>query len=87
MADILVTRQLGLMLPLSQTGVVINAVSPGLSVTGLARSAPPEFQKIMAGRAVDHGRTAEEGSRTLLHAALAGKESHGRYLESCEIAE
>jgi len=87
LVDILVARQFGLMLPLSQTGVVINVVSPGLSLTGLARSAPPEFQKVMAGRAADHGRTAEEGSRTLLHAAFAGKESHGLYLESCEISE
>jgi hypothetical protein len=83
----MVARRLGLMLPFSRAGVVINVVSPGLSLTGLACSTPPEFQKMMAGRAEDHGRTAEEGSRTLLHAAFAGKESHGRYLESCEIAE
>ena len=32
-------------------------------------------------------RTAEMGSRTLLHAAVAGKESHGKYLDKCEIRE
>lgn len=83
----MVVRQLGLVIPLSLTGVVVNVVSPGLSKTGLARNAPPEFQKMMAGRAEHHGRTAEEGSRTLLHGAFAGEESHGRYLESCDIAE
>ena len=83
----MVVRQLGLRIPLSYTGVVVNVVSPGLSNTGLARNAPPEFQRMMAERAEQYGRTAEEGSRTLLHAAFAGKESHGRYLESCEFAE
>jgi hypothetical protein len=33
------------------------------------------------------GRTAEQGSRTLLHAAVAGKESHGTYVSECEIRE
>ncbi len=33
------------------------------------------------------GRTAEDGSRTLLHGAVAGEESHGRLLHSCEINE
>ena len=32
-------------------------------------------------------RTAEEGSRTLLHATVAGEESHGSYLSDCEIKE
>jgi hypothetical protein len=83
----MVVRQLGLMIPLSLTGVVVNVVSPGLSRTELGRNAPPEFLEMMTKRADDHGRTAEEGSRTLLHGAFAGKESHGLYLESCEIAE
>jgi hypothetical protein len=33
------------------------------------------------------GRTAEVGSRTELHAAVAGNESHGKYLAACEIRE
>ncbi len=33
------------------------------------------------------GRTAEAGSRTLLHGITAGTESHGCYLASCEIRE
>ena len=31
------------------------------------------------------GRTAEEGSRTLVHAAAAGEESHGKYLSECRV--
>jgi hypothetical protein len=33
------------------------------------------------------GRTAEEGSRTLLHGALGGQETHGKYLSECEVKE
>jgi NAD(P)-dependent dehydrogenase (short-subunit alcohol dehydrogenase family) len=80
-------RQLAQRLPVSTTGVVINTVAPGLCMTNLARNGPPEFQNEMAKRVEMYGRTAEQGSRTLLHAAFAGRESHGRYLDSCQIAE
>jgi hypothetical protein len=33
------------------------------------------------------GRTAEDGSRTLLHGVVAGVESHGMLLHSCEVGE
>ena len=32
-------------------------------------------------------RTAEEGSRTILHGLVAGDESHGRLLSGCKIKE
>jgi hypothetical protein len=32
------------------------------------------------------GRTSEMGSRCLLAGALAGDESHGRYMENCVVA-
>ncbi|CAG9945643.1 unnamed protein product [Clonostachys rosea f. rosea IK726] len=80
-------RQLAQRLPVSTTGVVINTVAPGLCMTNLARNGPPEFQNEMAKRVEMYGRTAEQGSRTLLHAAFAGRESHGRYLDSCQIAD
>jgi hypothetical protein len=41
----------------------------------------------MAAKHAEYGRTAEDGSRNLLYAAVAGKESHGYFLASCEIAE
>jgi hypothetical protein len=34
-----------------------------------------------------YGRTAEDGSRTLLHGAVAGVESHGKLLHSCQDGE
>jgi hypothetical protein len=33
------------------------------------------------------GRSAEMGSRTLLHGLTVGEEAHGRYLSECEISE
>jgi uncharacterized protein (DUF1778 family) len=32
-------------------------------------------------------RTTEEGSRTLVHSAAAGDESHGQYMSECEVKE
>jgi hypothetical protein len=32
-------------------------------------------------------RTTEVGSRTLVHAASQGAESHGKYLSDCQITE
>ncbi|KAK6611509.1 short-chain dehydrogenase [Botrytis cinerea] len=59
--EIMAIRHLAGLLPLQQTGVVINL---------------EQF-----------GRTAEDGSRTLLYGAIAGEKSHGCFLESCIIAE
>lgn len=80
-------RQLATLVPVSQTGVVLNAACPGLCKTSLSRNAPAEFKVTLTARKDKYGRTAEDGSRTLLHAAVAGKESHGRFLSDCKIAE
>jgi len=80
-------RHLANLIPLPRTGVVVNLVCPGLCKTDLSRNAPPALRENIAVRHTQFGRTAEDGSRTLLHAAVAGKESHGCYLDSCEIAE
>jgi hypothetical protein len=75
------------MRPTSETGVTINFVSPGLCSTELARNAPFVFWLYITILRRLVGRTAEQGSRTLLHAVVAGKESHGKYLSECEIKE
>jgi retinol dehydrogenase-12 len=31
------------------------------------------------------GRSAESGGRTLVHASVAGEETHGRYLSECRV--
>lgn len=73
--------------PVERTGVVVNTVAPGLCSTSLGRDART-FTKVMHEtiRAM-MARTAEEGSRTILHGLVAGNESHGKLLSGCKIKE
>ncbi|CAK7214753.1 hypothetical protein SCUCBS95973_002241 [Sporothrix curviconia] len=83
--QIYAVRQLALLLPVAASGVVINAVSPGLCYTDLDRNASPPAKVVLAIMRKMLARTAEEGSRTLLHAALAGPDSHGAYCSECRV--
>ena len=76
-------RHLATQIPVNHTGVVVNLVCPGLCKTEITRNAPAEVQEGVASQIAQWGRTAEDGSRTLLHAALAGRETHGYFLQSC----
>lgn len=75
------------LIPVSQTGVVINFSCPGLCVTGLSQHAPAAFKELILKWHTSFGRTAEDGSRTLLYGAVAGEESHGHLLDSCQLGE
>jgi plasmid stability protein len=70
-----------------KTGVIVNLVCPGFCVTTLARNGTDELQEKMRTLHAQFGRTAEDGSRTLLHAVVAGVESHGKLLHSCVDGE
>ncbi|KAF7556515.1 hypothetical protein G7Z17_g1377 [Cylindrodendrum hubeiense] len=80
-------RHLATLLPVSRTGVVINAVNPGLCKTQLSRNVRLTMRIVITLANSLLGRSVEMGSRTLVHAAVAGKESHGCYLGACEIKE
>jgi NAD(P)-dependent dehydrogenase (short-subunit alcohol dehydrogenase family) len=67
----------------SSSEVIVNWVNPGWCATELARFKDPPMSQRMLFAIM--GRTAEQGSRTLVHAVLAGKESHGCYLSECQI--
>jgi hypothetical protein len=85
--QIYAVRQLAALLPLQETGVVIDMISPGLVNTDLDRhgSFATKMQlKVM--RSI-MGRTADVASRTVLHSVSAGKEAHGKYLSECLIRE
>jgi hypothetical protein len=71
----------------SATSVVINYVNPGLCTTELARNADEQTKKRIGDMRAALGRTAEAGSRTLLHGAVGGIETHGKYLSECETKE
>lgn len=83
----LAVRQFASHYAFDQTGVIVNMVAPGLCSTGLGRDAR-SFTKIMheSVRAM-MARTAEAGSRTILHGLVTGKESHGKLLSGCKIKE
>ena len=80
-------RQLASLRPVDETGVTINVVNPGFCVTELDRHVSQERRNIIAEMRKKNARTAEEGSRTLLYSAVAGKDSHGKYTSECQIRE
>ncbi|MCJ1475233.1 hypothetical protein MMC13_003894 [Lambiella insularis] len=66
-----------------QASVIVNCVSPGWCKTELFRTNDGGLGGRVGLALV--GRTAEEGSRTLVHAAVAGKTSHGKYLSEGRV--
>lgn len=80
-------REFAALHPVEKTGIIMNLVAPGLCSTGLGKEART-FTKIMhSGIKAMMARTAEEGSRTILHGLVAGDESHGKLLSGCKIKE
>ncbi|KAF3904507.1 hypothetical protein AA313_de0208781 [Arthrobotrys entomopaga] len=65
------------------TGVIINFVNPGMCYSELNRNMPLGLWMLSQTMRLLLARTTEVGSRTLLHGAFAGKESHGRYFSEC----
>jgi len=64
--------------------VIINFVNPGWCKTELFRVDDGGIGGRIGLRLT--GRTAEEGSRTLVHGAvIAGEETHGKYVSECRV--
>lgn len=80
--EVLLCRQIAQEHPLSQLKVTLNFVNPGWCHSDLGRERETAaflfFRRLL-------GRTTEVGSRTLVHAGLAGPETHGKYLSDCKI--
>ena len=85
--QILATRQLCSLVPVHRTGVIINILNPGMSKTRLSRHARLAMRVQVTVANALFGRTVEMASRTILHAMIAGEDSHGCYLAACEIKE
>lgn len=73
--------------PVDEFGFIICYVNPGLCYTNLNRNANPLLKLQISIARTIMGRTAEMGSRTLIHGVAAGKECHGKYLSGCELKE
>ena len=67
--------------------VIINALSPGFCHSTLFRHAPGILRAVLEVGVRIIGRTSEMGSRALMSAATAGKESHGKYMDNCKIRD
>lgn len=71
----------------SEPKVAINLIDPGLCESQLARNMTGERAARIKNLREKFARTTEEGSRTLVHGATVGWESHGHYLNDCTINE
>jgi len=68
---------------LEGSGVILNMLNPGFCYSGLGREVglPMRIQLFFL------GRPTEKGSRTLVAAAAAGPESHGKYMNDGVVSE
>ncbi|KAG8213012.1 short-chain dehydrogenase [Butyriboletus roseoflavus] len=84
--EIIFIRELASRLP-DTTPVVACTVNPGYCVSKITRNVAEKWIMAMF-RTLFFVRSAEEGSRTLVHAAVSSDRSmHGRYLSSCQVTE
>jgi retinol dehydrogenase-12 len=60
-------------------------INPGLVQTDLARNAKGLYKYFIMTLMFLAARTTEMGSRTLVHAATIGPESHGLYFSDCDV--
>jgi retinol dehydrogenase 12 len=65
--------------------VVTSVVNPGFVATQIMRQQGPLFQIYQKVLQKTLARSPEEGSRTLVHAAEGGEETHGQYLDDCRV--
>jgi len=63
--------------------IIINLMNPGLCHSELARDGPIVIHILKLLLA----RTTEHGSRTLVHAAEGGSDTHGQYLSNCRVTK
>jgi hypothetical protein len=65
-------------------GVIISYINPGLCRTGLSRDSGWMFKLQLRILWAIMGRTAEEGSRTLIHGAFVNEGCHGSFMSECQ---
>ncbi|KEY83295.1 dehydrogenase short chain [Aspergillus fumigatus] len=86
--NLFITFEIAQLVPRDKSGnplVIVNAVAPGFCKSDLlSREKVPLILKLIQALIA---RTAEEGSKTLLHAASQGAETHGKWLDNQIITE
>ncbi|KAJ5613314.1 hypothetical protein N7510_006508 [Penicillium lagena] len=81
--EIFAVREMAERRPREEYPVTINMLNPGLCESDLAREGGNLQMKILK-KAL--ARTAEQGSRTLVHAASALADTHSHYLNNCQVS-
>ncbi|KZT34062.1 short-chain dehydrogenase [Sistotremastrum suecicum HHB10207 ss-3] len=86
--NVFFTRALAEHLP-AGSSITVDSVNPGLCHSELTRSSSGFFCYFVEFMKLILGRSTEAGSRTLVHAALAGHQEsmQGRYLNNCRVGE
>ena len=67
--------------------IVISILNPGAVATDIVRDGSVFLRASSWVVFKTLCRTAEEGPRTLVHAADGGEETHGQYLDNCKIRQ
>ncbi|KAL5374473.1 hypothetical protein DPSP01_011926 [Paraphaeosphaeria sporulosa] len=80
-------RELANLCPVERTCVTINVIAPGLCSTGLGHDTSTKTRTMVSVLRAAFARTAEQGSRTILHGVVAERDSHGKMLSGCKIKE
>ncbi|KAK8038715.1 Short-chain dehydrogenase/reductase family protein [Apiospora rasikravindrae] len=85
--ELLATRELAEQLTQSAKpcNIVASIVNPGSVRTNINRNQPLLFRAVMFVLLLIMGRPVEVGGRTMVHPCVAGQESHGQYLDNCEV--
>lgn len=83
--EVFVCRQLVALHPYPSFPVVINYTNPGVCRSEAMREATGLKAVIVRVITALLARTTEVGSRTTVHAASAGPDSHGQYLSDCDV--
>lgn len=89
---VLLTRELATRVALGETGsispsIVVNCVNPGFCKSNLGQDGPRLGRLLRSALSLFLARETEAGSRTLVFAAAASDQTHGKYLSDCQISE
>jgi retinol dehydrogenase-12 len=67
--------------------ITLNMINPGFCRSDLTREVQGVLAYAFAVFKFLFARSTEVGSRTLVHAAVAGEETHGKYLSECQAID
>ncbi len=67
--------------------VILNCLNPGHCRSEMMREATGLFRYFVQGITALMARTTEVGARTLIAGVAAGYETHGEYMDDCQVGK